>query len=399
MQGKYLSRNIEPELQECLLDFPAVAVLGPRQCGKSTLARQIIAKRPNAIYLDLEKPADLAKLQEPELFFSQHPAELICLDEVQRLPEIFAPLRAIIDSRNRNSQFLFLGSASRDLIRQSSETLAGRIAYLELTPFLYAEIERSNEPVSLQDLWIRGGFPDSLLARNEKVSRRWRENFIRTFLERDIPQFGFRIPAPTLRRVWQMCAHTQGQLLNSSRLGSALGVSHTTFRSYIDLLAETYMLRILPPYMANLKKRLVKSPKVYLRDTGILHSLLAIDTFDDLMGHPVFGVSWETMAMETIITTFPNWDPFFYRTATGTEIDLVLIRGNRKVAFEFKASTTPHVTKGFWNGLRDLDIEQAWIIAPIKESYPFRDNVRVSPLSELLSRILLHEPSPISEEL
>ena len=383
MQGKYLPRNIEPELQECLIDFPAVAVLGPRQCGKSTLARKIIAKQPNAKYLDLEKPADLAKLQEPELFFAQHSDKLICLDEVQRLPEIFAPLRSIIDSRNRNGQFLFLGSASRDLIQQSSETLAGRIAYLELTPFVYAEIEKAQEPISLQDLWLRGGFPDSLLARNERASGRWRENFIRTFLERDIPQFGIRIPAPTLRRVWQMCAHTQGQLLNSSQLGSALGVSHTTFRSYIELLAETYMLRILPPYMANLKKRIVKSPKVYLRDSGILHSLLAIDTFDDLIGHPVFGASWETVAMETIIATFPNWEPYFYRTAAGAEIDLVLIRGNRRVAFEFKASTTPHVTKGFWNGLRDLDIEQALIIAPINESYPIRANVRVSPLSEL----------------
>ncbi len=391
MQGKYLPRNIEPELQECLIDFPAVAVLGPRQCGKSTLARKIITKQPNAKYLDLEKPADLTKLQEPELFFSQHSDKLICLDEVQCLPEIFAPLRSIIDSRKRNGQFLVLGSASRDLIRQSSETLAGRIAYLELTPFLYDEIKRTQEPISLQDFWLRGGFPDSLLARNEKASRRWRENFIRTFLERDIPQLGFRVPASTLRRVWQICAHTQGQLLNTSQLGSALGVSHTTFRSYIDLLAETYMLRILPPYTANLKKRLVKSPKVYLRDSGILHSLLSIDTFDDLMGHPVFGASWETVAMETIIGIFPNWKPFFYRTVAGAEIDLVLIRGNRRVAFEFKASTTPLVSKGFWNGLRDLDIEQAWIIAPIKESYPFHDNVMVSPLSELSRTMIVNQ--------
>ena len=180
-----------------------------------------------------------------------------------------------------------------------------------------------------------------------------------------------------------MCAHTQGQLLNSSQLGAALGVSHTTFRSYIDLLAETYMIRILPPYAANMKKRLVKSPKIYLRDSGILHTLLAIDTFDDLMGHPVFGASWETVALENIIAAFPDWEPFFYRTATGVEIDLVLVRGNRRMAFEFKASTTPHITKGFWIGLRDLEIEQAWIIAPIKESYPLRDNVTVCPLGEI----------------
>lgn len=391
MQGKYIQRNIEPELRECLLDFPAVAVLGPRQCGKTTLARRVIADWPSALYLDLERPADLAKLQEPELFFAQHGDKLICLDEVQRLPEIFTLLRTIIDSQTRNGQFLFLGSASRDLIRQSSETLAGRIAYLELTPLLYPEIKKSEETIPLQNLWLRGGFPDSLLARTDKTSRRWRDNFIRTFLERDIPQLGFRIPAPTLRRVWQMSAHTQGQLLNSSQFGSALGVSHTTFRSYIDLLAETYMLRILSPYAANLKKRLIKSPKVYLRDTGILHSLLAIDTFDDLLGHPNFGASWETLAMETVIAVFPSWEPFFYRTAAGTELDLVLIRGNRKMAFEFKASTTPHVTKGFWNGLRDLDIEQAWIISPVDEDYPLRDNVRVCPLSKV-SKIKLEPP-------
>ncbi len=383
MQGKYIRRNIEPELRECLFDFPATAVLGPRQCGKTTLAQKIIADKPAALYLDLEKPTDLAKLQEPELFFAQHHDKLICLDEVQRLPDIFPVLRSIIDVQGGNGQFLLLGSASRELIRQSSETLAGRIAYLELTPLLYPKITQSEKSISLQTLWLRGGFPDSLLARTDRSSRRWRDNFIRTFLERDIPQLGFRIPAPTLRRVWQMCAHTQGQLLNSSQLGSALGVSHTTFRSYIDLLAETYMLRILPPFAANLKKRLIKSPKVYLRDTGILHSLLAIDSFDDLLGHPNFGASWETLAMETIIAAFPDWEPFFYRTAAGTELDLVLIRGNRKMAFTFKASTTPHVTRGFWNGLKDLKIAQAWIIAPIDTGYPLRDNVRICPLSEI----------------
>jgi len=383
MQGKYIARNIEPELRECLSDFPATAVLGPRQCGKTTLAQKIIAENSPALYLDLEKPTDLARLQEPELFFAQHHDKLICLDEVQRLPNIFSILRSIIDSQGRNGQFLLLGSASRDLIRQSSETLAGRIAYLELTPLLYLEVTKSEKKVSLQTLWMRGGFPDSLLARTDRSSRRWRDNFIRTFLERDIPQLGVRIPAPTLRRVWQMCAHTQGQLLNSSQLGSALGVSHTTFRSYIDLLAETYMLRILPPYAANMKKRLIKSPKVYLRDTGILHSLLSIDNFDDLLGHPIFGASWETLAMESIISTFPEWEPFFYRTAAGTELDLVLIRGNRKMAFEFKASPAPHVTKGFWIGIKDLEIERAWIIAPIDASYPLRDNVQISPLSEL----------------
>ena len=380
MQGKYVSRHIESELRECLLDFPAVTVLGPRQCGKSTLARKIIEEHDGAVYLDMEKPSDLAKLQEPELFFAQYPDKLICLDEVQRLPDIFTSLRSIIDEQKRNGHFLFLGSASRDLIRQSSETLAGRIAYLELTPFTCSEIKNSYAPISLNDFWLKGGFPDSLLARNDKAGRRWRDNFIRTFLERDIPQLGFRIPSPTLRRVWQMCAHDQGQLLNSSKLGSSLGVSHTTFRSYIDLLAETYMLRILPPYIPNLKKRLVKAPKIYLRDTGILHSLLKIDTFDDLMGHPVFGASWETAAMETIIANLPDWEPFFYRTAAGTEIDLILKRGNRIFAFEFKASAAPRLSKGFWTGLEDLNVEKAWVVAPVNESYPLRENVMVCSL-------------------
>ena len=381
MQGKYIPRHLESRLSECLLDFPAVAVLGPRQCGKTTLVRTCIANRSDAVYLDLERPSDLAKLRDPEIFFSRHTDRLVCLDEIQRLPEIFAVLRSMIDDNRRNGRFLILGSASPDLVRQSSETLAGRIAYLELTPFAYQEIR--DESIPLEDFWIRGGFPDSLLARSEGTSRRWRENFIRTFLERDIPQLGIRIPAATMRRVWQMCAHDQGQILNSSRLGASLGVSHTTFRSYLDLLADTFMVRILPPYIPNLKKRLVKSPKIFLRDTGLLHSLLGINTFDELLGHPVFGASWETLAMETVLAATPAWEAFFYRTATGVEIDLVLKKAERKLAFEFKASSAPMVTKGFWRALDDLEIDEAWIVAPVKEGYPLGPNVNVVPLADL----------------
>ena len=377
MQGKYIERRLQAELLDCLLEFPAVAILGPRQCGKSTLARAVISKLDNVIYLDLEKPSDLARLQEPELFLASHAEKLVCLDEIQLLPEIFARLRPLIDSRNRNGQFIFLGSASRDFIRQSSETLAGRIAYLELTPFLYTEISAAKPPPTLFDLWLRGGFPRSLLARSHKASQRWRDNFIRTFLERDIPQLGFRIPAPTLRRTWQMCAHNQGQLLNSSRLGSALGISHTTLRSYIELLSETFMLRILPPFAANLKKRLVKAPKIYLRDTGILHALLAIDSFDDLLAHPVCGASWETLVIENMIASHPDYEPFFYRTAAGAEIDLLLVRGQKRIAIECKASSTPTVGRGFWNALKDLEADEAWIIAPVDEEYPLADNVWV----------------------
>ena len=386
MQGKYIPRQLEYELQECLQDFPVVALLGPRQCGKSTLVKALIRDRGDAVYLDLERPSDLHKLREPELFFAGTGGKLCCLDEIQRVPELFAPLRSIVDGESRNTQFLILGSASRDLIRQSSESLAGRIAYLELSPFLLSEISGNYPFRTLNDIWLRGGFPESLLARTDTASRRWRENFIRTFLERDIPQLGVHIPARMIQRVWQMCAHNQGQLLNSSQLGSSLGVSHTTLRSYIDLLEQTFMIRVLQPFSVNIKKRLVKSPKIYLRDTGILHALLAIDRYDDLLGHPVFGASWETVVLENIIATLPDWQPFFYRTAAGAEIDLLLVRGTRRIAIECKASTTPSVTRGFWNALDDLNVESATIIAPVKESYPFKKNIMVSSLHDFIEK-------------
>ncbi len=389
MQGKYVQRILHEELLECLAGFPAVALLGPRQCGKSTLAKNLIRQFPDSVYLDLELPSDAQKLTEPELFFSHNSNVLICLDEIQRSPELFAPLRAIIDLQGRNGQFLLLGSASRDLIKQSSESLAGRIAYLELAPFSMMELIKGNVLENMNDFWLRGGFPDSFLAKNEKASLRWRANFIRTFLEKDIPQLGFRIPANTLHRLWQMCAHSQGQLLNSSKLGSALGVSHTTLRSYIDLLAETFMLRILQPFNANVKKRLVKAPKVYIRDSGILHSLLQIDSYDNLLGHPVFGASWESMVIENIVTALPDWQPFFYRTSAGAEIDLLLIRGQRTIAIECKASKSPKVSRGFWSALEDIDPDEVWIIAPVDSSYPFRKDAMVSPLDNFLEKITI----------
>ena len=372
MQG-YISRAVEAELQSCLRDFPAVAILGPRQCGKSTLAKAVLKKLDRAVYLDLEDPADLAKLKhDPSLFLSAHDNDLICLDEIQRLPDIFAHLRSVIDRRGCNGQFLFLGSASLDLIRQSSESLAGRLAYLELTPFLQSEVATGQ-----RKYWLRGGFPGSLLASSDRGSQRWRANFIRTFLERDIPQLGIRIPALTLRRVWQMCALNQGQLLNSSQLGSALGVSHTTLRSYLELLCGTFMLRLLQPYAANVRKRLVKSPKIHIRDTGILHTLLAIDNYDDLLAHPVFGASWETLVIENLIALHPDWEPYFYRTAAGAEVDLVLVRGQRRIAIECKASTAPTVSRGFWTALDDLKADEAWIIAPVEANYQIKENVWV----------------------
>ena len=382
MQIQYISRNLEKKVTESLQAFPAVAILGPRQSGKSTLAKAIMEKRPDRTYLDLERPSDLQKLAEPELFFDLHQEKLICLDEIQRRPEIFPILRSVIDERRRKGQFLILGSASPSLIRQSSETLAGRIAYLELSPFLLSEVE--NLTKGLETHWLRGGFPDSFLARSDQESHQWRQNFIQTFLERDIPQLGIRIPSRTLERLWKMCAHHHGQLLNQSRLGESLGVSHTTIRSYLDLLSETFMLRILPPLLPNLRKRLIKSPRIYLRDTGILHSLLDIENHDELLGHPVRGASWEGWVIENILGEFPGWHGYFYRTATGVELDLVLEKGRKRIAVECKLSAAPEVGQGFWTALSDLEISEGWIIAPVKQSYPLKKGVMVASLHEFV---------------
>ncbi len=305
-------------------------------------------------------------------------------------------MRSTIDQNVKNSQFLILGSASRDLIKQSSESLAGRVAYIELTPFLLSEIKAKTKELEIDvlPLWIRGGFPKSYLARNDKSSVNWRENFIRTFLERDIPQLGFRIPAETLNRLWRMLAHSHGQLLNHSSIGSSLGVSHTTIRSYVDLLSQTFMIRVLKPYIANLKKRLVKSPKIYIRDSGILHTLLEIENQDSLMANPIYGSSWEGFALENIIMVFSDWHSSFFRTAAGAELDLILTKGTKLVAVEFKASLAPQITKGFWNAVSDLKIDNAWIVAPVDEAYPLKENVYVTPLRDLVNR-----KSPLISEL
>jgi len=382
----YIPRFQQPNVLSGLVDFPAIAILGPRQCGKSTLARQIVAEFDEAVYLDLERPSDLRKLHDPELFLSSHESALVCLDEIQRAPELFGVLRSVIDRRRRPGQFLILGSASPELIRQGSQSLAGRLAFFELTPFVLNELR--NEQGFAQDgltrQWLRGGFPDSYLSRSDEASVLWRENFVRTFLERDIPQLGLGIPAESLRRLWTMLAHLHGQLLNSSRLGESLGVSHTTVRSYIDLLSQTFMVRVLPPLEANLKKRLVKSPKVFLRDTGILHSLLQIDDTDELMSHPVYGASWEGFVIENVLAVTPRWTASFFRTSNGAELDLVLSRGRQRLAIECKASSAPRVTRGFWNSLEALGIDEAWIVAPVSEPYAIRKGVTVTPLAHLL---------------
>ncbi len=364
MQG-YIDRYQTVYIKKRLLKMPVVAILGPRQSGKSTLAKHIINNIENSLYLDLESNRDLRKLEDPETFFEDNKQKLICLDEIQRRPDLFAPLRSIIDNLNRNGQIFILGSASPDLIKQSSETLAGRISYFELTPFLLIETGQG----SLKELWLRGGYPDSFLEENDEDSLFWREDFIRTFLERDIPSLGIKYYTGNISRLWQMCAHITGQVLNYSTLAKSLGVSGHTAKNYIELLNRTYMVRLLQPYYLNLKKRLIKSPKIYIRDTGILHALLNIKDRNSLLGHPSYGASWEAFAIEQILSSVKGWQSYFYRTSSGNEIDLILTKGQELIAVECKASSAPELTKGFYIARDDLNPGESWIVSPVTETY------------------------------
>lgn len=381
----YRKRNIEEYIAESIDNNPVVAILGPRQCGKSTLAKELLRKIENSIYLDLQRNSDLRRLDDPELFFQNAKDQLVCIDEIQLKPELFPLVRSIVDESNKNGQILILGSASRDLIKQSSETLAGRISYKELTPFTIHEVENSFDETRI--LWNRGGFPRSYLAKSDKISFDWRNDFIRSFLERDIPQFGNPVQLSSVGRLWSMIAHIHGQILNLSKIGDSLGVSHTTVRNYIELLEQTFMIRTLKPYETNLKKRLVKSPKIYIRDTGILHALLNINDFNDLLGHIVFGSSWEGFVIENVLSELPDCKGYFYRTSAGAEIDLILERGNKKVAVECKSSMAPNISKGFYSSLEDLQIEVGYVVAPVKDSYPVKKNVFVVSLPEFIIKM------------
>ncbi len=377
----FYKRQITINIEKSLNSNPVTAILGARQTGKTTLSKKLLSEYKSALYIDLEKPSDRVMLSEPERFFKINNNKIICLDEIQLFPDIFPVIRSIIDDSEYNIKFLIIGSASPDLLRQSSESLAGRIAYFELSPFLLSEISDKN---SLENYWQKGGFPLSLLAADDELSNNWRKNFILTFLERDLRNFGFNIPPETLNRLWKMIAHLNGQTLNYSQLSNSMGYSDTTIRKYIDILSGTYMLRILQPFHINIKKRLIKSPKIYIRDTGILNTLLNINNYNELFTHPVFGSSWEVLCIENIINTFKNWEAFYYRTSNGNEIDLVLTKANEKIAIEFKTSLSPSVSKGFWNALEDLKTDKAFIIAPIKTAYPYKNNVWVYPINEFL---------------
>lgn len=387
IEMKYINRQISELLSQYINNFPAVAILGPRQCGKSTLARHITKNITNSVYLDLEKISDRNKLNDPEMYFKLNSNKLVCLYEIQKQPEIFSTLRSIIDNNNRNGQFLILGSASRDLIRQSSETLAGRIVYIPITPFALPEIQTKgqNKAKTLLDFWVKGGFPRSYLTKENTISMAWRNSFIETFLQRDLQQIGFNIPPETALRLWKMCAHSQGQILNTSKFGNSLGLNHMTVKKYLDIFHGTFMLRILNPFFTNTKKRLIKSPKIYIRDTGILHALLNIHSIDDLYCHPVYGSSWETLVIENVLQKYNNWDSGFYRTANGAEIDLVLEKGLYKIAIECKASSAPKPTKGFYLAMEDLKIDKGFIIAPIDSpAYPLNEKVTVISLNDFL---------------
>jgi predicted AAA+ superfamily ATPase len=385
-----IKRQLYQTVLQHLGQFPAVALLGPRQVGKTTLANQIAEKFPS-IYLDLELPSDLAKMADPELYLSEHAHQLVIIDEIQRQPQLFPVLRSLIDQGRRKGQtarrFLLLGSASLGLLQQSGESLAGRIAYLELPPFNVRETGND----SLNKLWLRGGFPDSYLATSETKSVIWRTNFIKTYLERDIPMLGPRIAAETLRRFWTMLAHHQGGMINAAELARSLAVDGKTIARYTDLLVDLMLVRRLMPWHFNTNKRLVKSPKIYVRDSGLTHTLLGINDGEQLLSHPVVGASWESFIIENIHAALSgNANLYFYRTAAGAEIDLLIeFASGKRWAIEIKRSSAPTVSKGFYHAIEDINPDACFIVCASKENYSLTSGIKVISLEGILSALKL----------
>lgn len=390
-----IERRLYHQLVDLIDRSPAVGLLGPRQVGKTTLALQIADQRPS-LYLDLESDADRAKLGDAELYLAEHEDKLVILDEIHQTPQLFQALRGLIDHGRRRGRragrFLLLGSASIDLLRQSGETLAGRIAYLELHPIDALEFDQERTG----SLWLRGGFPDSLLAANDVDSLRWRRDFIRTYLERDIPQLGPRIPAETLRRFWTMLAHSQSALLNAAQFARGLGVDGKTVAGYLDLLVDLLLVRRLPSFHRNFGKRLVRSPKIYVRDSGILHALLGIRDREVLLGHPIVGSSWEGFVIETLLAAAPaDTEASFYRTAAGAEVDLLLLLpGGDLWAIEIKRGLAPKLERGFHSACADLTPERRFLVYSGADRYRLGNDVEVVPLIGLAEQLLeLSEPS------
>jgi predicted AAA+ superfamily ATPase len=386
-----IPRLAKDRVSTLLVRSPVVAVLGPRQVGKTTLALEIAeGLGDRAIYLDLELPSDRVKLADAELYFASHERDLVILDEIQRVPDLFQTLRGVVDARRRkhrpNGHFLVLGSASIDLLRQSSETLAGRISHQELTPFL---VEEADE---IERLWVRGGFPESYLAATDEDSLEWRLSFIQTYLERDIPALGPRIPAETLRRFWTMLAHDQGTLLNAAKLAQGLGVSGQTVARYLDLMVDLLLVRRLQPWIGNVGKRLVRSPKVYVRDSGLVHALLGVGALDQVLGHPVAGPSWEGFVLENLLAAVPSaTPPHFYRTLAGAEIDLLLdLPPKQRWALEIKRSSAPSVSKGFHLGCEDVKATRRIVVHAGRSTFSLGSGIEAMTLTDAVAALRQH---------
>jgi uncharacterized protein len=387
-----IKRRLEIQITEALERSPSVALTGPRQVGKTTIALNLSERLP-AIYLDLENSLDAAKTRDIALFYAENSNKLIIMDEVQRTPEIFAALRGIIDNERRKGNkaglFLFLGSASMELLQQSGESLAGRIAYLELYGIDALEFA-GNKMEPLNQLWLRGGFPDSLLAVSDNQSIDWRRDFIRTYLERDIPRLGPRIPAQTLERFWTMLAHNQGGVLNASQLARNLEVSSVTVNRYLDLMVDLLLVRRLQPWTVNAGKRLVRAPKVYVRDSGLVHALLNIPAYNDLVSHPVVGGSWEGLVIENIMSAVQGRAlPYYYRTSAGAEIDLILeFSGQEKWAIEIKRSSSASLSKGFHTACEDIQVDRKFMVYAGIDRFPMGAEVTAISLADLMQEIL-----------
>ncbi|WP_299893199.1 ATP-binding protein [uncultured Ruegeria sp.] len=387
MQGM-IERGDRKSVEASLENQAGVVLLGPRQVGKTTLAQDIAESR-DAVYLDMERSADRQVLEEPDLYLDEQVGRLVVIDEVQLMPGLFKALRGQIDRRrrqgHRTGQFLLLGSASNTLLHQSAESLAGRVSYHELTPFILSETGAH----TISALWLRGGFPDSFLAKNDQTSLTWREDFIRTYLERDVPAFGLRIPAETLRRFWTMLAHDQGGLLNAAKLAGNLGVSGQSVARYLDLLVDLMLVRRLQPWHSNAGKRLVKSPKVYIRDSGLAHALLGIETQEDLLGHPVVGGSWEGFCIENLIAAAPRGtEASFYRSSAGAEVDLMLkLPRGALWAIEIKRTTSAKVTRGFHIATEELDVSERILVYADEKEVPGQGGVRAMSLISAMERL------------